>query len=107
MIKFTITIFGLKSNHKPRGGIPFLGGHMCKDRYCDESGNYDHQDCPDAQKLIDELDKAKHFYEEILDILYSEDKQDMCILEHFLLDLSDVLNVRFPNNKILNIGTKC
>ncbi len=80
---------------------------MCEDRYCDESGSYDHQECPEAQKYIDELDNAKQFYKEIVNILYSEDGQDTCILEHCMIELAEILNVRFPNDKRLNIGAKC
>lgn len=80
---------------------------MCKERYCSESGNYDIKECPDAQKAQEELEKASDFYKEILDICYSEDKQDFCILEHCLIELAEILHVRFPNNKNLNVSAKC
>ena len=80
---------------------------MCKTRYCSESGSYDDQECPDFLKLCDEFGDAKDYFKEILESLYSERELDTAELEHYLIELSDVLDVRYPQNKILNLRSKC
>lgn len=80
---------------------------MCTKHYSHEDNWTEIAECREALKVQEDLEKANDYYQEIVNILYSDEKQDFCILEHCLLELAEILNVRFPNNKNLNVVTKC
>lgn len=80
---------------------------MCAFDFTNDDTWGDRHECPNYLQICDELDKSKDLFKEILESLYADQELDTTQLEHYLIELSEVLQVRFPNNKILNVRSKC
>ncbi len=66
-----------------------------------------HQECSDYLLACDELDEAKNYFKEILKFLYCENSLNVEELEYYLIEMAEKLQVKFPENKNLNIRAKC
>ena len=63
--------------------------------------------CADYLQLCEEMRQAKDHFKEILHYLYSENDLDIVALEHHLIELSDRLNIGFPQCKTINLRNRC
>ncbi len=66
-----------------------------------------HNECPDYIQSCEELEQAKSCFNEILNFLYDDKDLNVAELEHYLIELSDTLRVKFPKNKTINVQVKC
>lgn len=80
---------------------------MCTFDYSDEDTWGDRFECPNYLQLQCDMGEAKSNFKEILEILYSNNQFDVAELEHYLIEMSDALSVRFPENKNINVRSKC